>query len=68
MLNAFIKKYRFSILGLFLGMISGFAYYYFFGCVSGTCKITSSPINSTLYGGIMGLLLLSNFESKTNKS
>ncbi len=60
----FIKKYKFSVLGLILGLISGYLYYYFWGCANGSCLITSSPIISTLYGGITGILLLSSFESK----
>ncbi len=65
---SFIKKYKLSILGLILGLVFGYLYYTFWGCASGTCLITSKPINSTLYGGIMGLLLLNSFESKINKS
>ncbi len=37
-----------------LGAIGGFAYYYFIGCVSGTCPITSNPYISTGYGALMG--------------
>ena len=35
----------------------GFAYYYFVGCASGTCPITSNPYVSTAYGALVGLLL-----------
>ena len=44
-------------LGVFLGGIAGFAYYYFVGCSSGTCAITSSPVNSTLYGSLLGFFI-----------
>ena len=43
-------------LGVFLGGAVGFAYYYFIGCKSGTCAITSSPVNSTMYGVLLGVL------------
>jgi phage shock protein E len=52
-----IIKYKLTIVGMFLGAIFGFAYYYFVGCANGTCAITSSPINSTLYGSFVGGLL-----------
>jgi phage shock protein E len=52
-----IIKYKLTIVGMFLGAILGFAYYYFVGCANGTCAITSSPINSTLYGSFVGGLL-----------
>jgi hypothetical protein len=54
-------------IGIALGAVGGFLYWYYIGCNSGSCAITSSPINSTLYGGMMGGLLLNSFESKKNK-
>jgi hypothetical protein len=38
-----------------VGLAGGYAYYYFIGCNSGTCAITSSPVNSLIWGGFMGL-------------
>ncbi len=43
--------------GVALGAALGFAYYRFIGCASGTCAITSNPVNSTLYGAMMGFLM-----------
>ncbi|NLI53590.1 MAG: YtxH domain-containing protein [Clostridiales bacterium] len=40
-----------------LGAIGGFLYYRFVGCVSGACPITSNPYISTVYGGVLGVLL-----------
>jgi phage shock protein E len=40
-----------------LGAGAGFAYYYFVGCASGTCPITSNPYISTAYGAVVGALL-----------
>lgn len=51
-------------LGVVLGAIAGYAYYYFVGCASGTCAITSKPLNSTLYGALMGGLLFNLFVTK----
>ncbi|MBX2962231.1 MAG: hypothetical protein KF687_06945 [Cyclobacteriaceae bacterium] len=51
-------------IGIALGAAAGFLYWYYIGCTSGGCAITSSPVNSTLYGGLMGGLLLNTFESK----
>jgi len=39
-----------------LGAVGGFLYYTFIGC-NGSCAITGSPVNSTLYGSLMGLVL-----------
>jgi hypothetical protein len=66
----FLKKYRLTFLGVLIGAIAGYAYYYFVGCNSGTCAITSSPINSTIYGVLMGGVLFNmiqtEFSKKTN--
>lgn len=41
---------------LAIGGSLGFAYWYFWGC-EGSCGISSSPINSILYGMGMAALL-----------
>ncbi len=60
-MNIFLK-YKTTIIGMIVGAVAGYAYYYFVGCASGTCAITSSPINSTVYGSMMGGLLFNNFQ------
>ncbi len=44
------------VLPVVIGAGGGFAYYYFIGCASGTCPITSNPYISTLYGAGMGIV------------
>ena len=58
------------IIGVFLGAVAGYLYYYFVGCTSGTCAITSSPVNSTLYFAFLGGLVINIIKSdtKTKKS
>ena len=58
----FILKYKLLFIGVIIGAIGGYAYYYFVGCASGTCAISSKPLNSTLYGAFMGGVLFSNFQ------
>lgn len=60
----YLKKYWPTLVGVVVGATGGYLYYHFVGCASGSCAITSSPINSTLYGGVMGALLLSIFNRK----
>lgn len=52
------------IIGAVLGAVAGYIYWNFIGCTSGTCMITSKPINSTLYGAVMGALLLGVFKKE----
>jgi hypothetical protein len=54
------------IIAVLSGAICGYLYYHFVGCTSGSCAITSKPMNSTLYGALMGGLLLNLFK-KQNK-
>lgn len=63
-----LLKYKYTLLGLLIGAIGGFLTYYFIGCESGTCSITSSPFNSTIYGSLMGALVLSSFKSENIKT
>ncbi len=63
-----LNKYKFHILGIIIGAIAGYAYYYFIGCASGTCAITSKPLNSTLYGAVMGVLIADLFKKEKEKS
>ncbi|SDG35130.1 hypothetical protein SAMN05421825_3126 [Epilithonimonas hungarica] len=58
------KKIMVSLIGAFLGGVAGYLYYYFIGCSTGSCTITSRPFNSITYGAIMGYLLASVFEKK----
>jgi hypothetical protein len=50
------------VIGIVAGGGLGFAYYKFVGCASGTCPLTSNPWISTIYGGVIGLLLATSFK------
>lgn len=54
--------------GIMLGAAAGYLYWYYIGCSSGSCAITSSPVNSTLYGALMGGLLVNSFEPKKKET
>lgn len=58
----FIRKNILIITGVLIGAAAGFLYYWFIGCESGSCAITSKPVNSTIYGAVMGGLLMSFFK------
>jgi Family of unknown function (DUF6132) len=52
-----MKKLLIPFVGILLGAIGGYFYWQQVGCASGTCMITSKPLNTTLYGGFMGYLI-----------
>jgi C4-dicarboxylate transporter len=54
-------------IGIAIGALAGYAYYFYVGCTSGTCAITSKPLNSTLYGAVMGGLLFNIFVKDSKK-
>jgi F0F1-type ATP synthase assembly protein I len=58
------QKYKRDLIGITLGAVAGFLYWKFIGCSSGTCMITSKPINSTLYGAVMGYLVAGIFKKE----
>lgn len=64
----FVLKYKLSIIGVILGAIAGYLYYAYIGCESGTCAITSKPVNSTLYGALMGYFILNSFKKEKHES
>jgi hypothetical protein len=61
-LKRFITINYLALIGVLCGGIAGWLYWYNIGCATGTCPISSHPLNSTLYGMIMGGLLFSMFK------
>jgi hypothetical protein len=55
------------IIGVVIGAIGGYLYYHFVGCNTGACAITSKPVNSTLYGALMGGLFFNLFKKQNKK-
>ena len=67
-MKKWIQNNRFTLIGALLGGVGGFIYWRFVGCSSGTCLITSRPVNSILYFSLMGALLLSMLPSSGRPS
>ncbi len=55
------------VAGALAGAIAGYFYWKYVGCASGTCAITSKPLNSTIYGAVMGSLLFGMFQTEKRK-
>lgn len=52
-MNRWLKKALWTLAGAGLG----YCYYYFIGCASGSCPLTSNPLIATAYGALMGAVL-----------
>ncbi len=51
------KSIYFILGGIVLGALGGYAYWYFIGCNTGSCPITSIWYHASAYGALMGGLL-----------
>lgn len=57
----FTSKYFWKpFIASIIGGLLGFLYFYFIGCSTGSCGITSSPLGSTLFGAFFGFFLVSS--------
>jgi len=59
-----LKNNILILIGVAAGAAGGYLYWKFVGCSSGACTITSKPLNSTLYGMLIGGLLFSMFKKE----
>lgn len=57
MVKVFFRKHWPVLLGVVVGAVAGYLYWRYVGCTTGSCPITSSPVNSTLWGAVMRGLL-----------
>jgi len=63
-----MNKYVKISLGVVIGASIGYAYYYFVGCTSGSCPITSNWHISTLYGAAMGFIAVFPTKKKPSEN
>ena len=61
-----LNKNKLLLIGAVVGAVLGYLYFFYVGCSSGSCPITSKPLNSSLYGSIMGGLFFSMFDKKSS--
>lgn len=62
------KQHWLLLAGIIFGTAAGYLYWHFIGCNNGTCPITSSPVNSSIAGALLGGLVFTSFpNSKKNE-
>lgn len=66
-MKKWLSQNKLYLIGAVVGAVAGYLYWQQIGCASGTCMITSKPLNSTLYGALMGALLFGIFKKEVKK-
>ena len=54
-----IMDWLWHVSPVLFGAAAGYGFYRFVGCKSGSCPITSNPWLSTIYGAVLGALIMS---------
>ena len=67
-MKKWLLNHKLIVIGIIAGAIAGYLYYYFVDCACGTCVITSSPVNSTLYFALLGGLIMNILKPEAKKS
>jgi hypothetical protein len=47
-------------IGIVAGGLGGFLFFYYVGCKSGSCAITSNPLSSIIMGSFLGFVVSSS--------
>ena len=68
MMMDFIKKRKFEIIGGIVGILGGYLYWKYVGCVSGTCPIQANWYSMIPYGLFFGVVVGSMFKPKSKKT
>ncbi|MBN2348665.1 MAG: hypothetical protein JXJ22_07510 [Bacteroidales bacterium] len=61
------KQYWLYIVFIIIGGIGGYLYWYYIGCTSGTCPLTSKWYSSSVFGLVIGYIVGSSVHEKVNK-
>ena len=50
-------KHKFGVLLIIPGIIAGFFYWKYVGCMNGTCPLTSTWHSTVFFGGLIGYFI-----------
>ncbi|HMM17209.1 MAG: DUF6132 family protein [Petrimonas sp.] len=64
----FFTRHGLKVAGVIVGSLGGYLYYYFVGCGTGSCPITSNPWRMTIYGAVLGLLIFDIFKKEEGRN
>ena len=64
----YIINNKLYFIGALSGALAGFLYWKYVGCLTGTCSITSNPVNSSMYFALFGAILFGAFRKQAKKT
>jgi hypothetical protein len=64
-MKEWIRNNRLYLLGAAVGVVSGYIYWKYVGCLNGTCSITANPWNSMAYFAVLGALVFGIFKKQS---
>lgn len=59
------KENKTTIIGISIGAFAGLLYWRFWGCANGRCILKSNPYYMTVYGGVLGGLIINLFKKQS---
>lgn len=59
-----LKKQWTYLLGIMVGGLGGYLYWFYVGCTTGSCPLKSSPLMMIIWGGLVGALIFNIFKRK----
>ncbi|MCB2194832.1 MAG: hypothetical protein KQH79_03175 [Bacteroidetes bacterium] len=63
----FILKHKYALILFIPGIVAGFLYWKYVGCLSGTCPITSNWHSMVLFGGLIGYFIGDSIDDMIKK-
>lgn len=63
-MKRWMQQNKLYAIGALVGAVTGFLYWKYIGCITGTCAITSNPYRSTVYFALMGAVLFGLFKKQ----
>ncbi|MFO7827876.1 MAG: DUF6132 family protein [Bacteroidales bacterium] len=66
-MKEFLLKHKYGLIILIPGIIAGFLYWKYVGCLSGTCPITSNWHSMVFFGGLIGYFIGDSIDDKIKK-
>ena len=66
-MEEYINKHKFGFVLVIPGIIAGYLYWKYVGCLSGTCAIQTTWYTMVLFGGLIGYFIGDSIDDQIKK-